>query len=369
MKKKILLFIKLPPPVTGATLINQYVANSKLLNQTFDIRTIKISYNELLNQMGDVKIKKFFKILYYYIKLIRELINFRPNLVYFQISPIGMAFIRDFLYVIVLKVFNKDIVYHIHGKGIINELSNSVKRLMYKFAFNKENIITLSRLLDYDISPVYSGKIFHVPNGIPKRTEFNFKKKDNNPVQILYLSNLLLSKGLYDFLESLKFLNEQGIDYSGLIAGREADISEDDLIKKINELKIGNKTKYLGPKYEKEKDEILSSADILVFPTKYKNEAFPVVILEAMQYKIPVITTNEGAIPEIVDNGKTGFIVSKSNPKEIADKLEILIKDKDLRESMGKQGRKKFLEKYTIEQFEENLVRVFEEIINSGCAE
>ena len=83
-----------------------------------------------------------------------------------------------------------------------------------------------------------------------------------------------------------------------------------------------------------------------------------------MRAGLPVISTFEGAISEIIDDGKTGYLVKQRNINELAEKIAILIKDKELREKMGKAGRKKFLERYTLEKFEKNMVRVFDQILN-----
>jgi glycosyltransferase involved in cell wall biosynthesis len=85
-----------------------------------------------------------------------------------------------------------------------------------------------------------------------------------------------------------------------------------------------------------------------------------------MQVGLPVIATIEGAIPEIIDDGITGFLVDKSSPKQIAEKIQLLIDNPDMRSRMGIAGRKKYEEKYTLEIFEDNLKKVFEEVI-SNC--
>ena len=68
-----------------------------------------------------------------------------------------------------------------------------------------------------------------------------------------------------------------------------------------------------------------------------------------MSWGLPVISSNEGAIPEIVQDGITGFIVNPKSPEEIADKLLTLVNNPDLRKKMGMKGREVFESKYTLE--------------------
>lgn len=366
MKRRILLFVKIPPPVTGATLMNQRVVDSMVLKKAFKIRTIGISYNNTLNQMGDWRLKKIFKIISYSGQLFKQLIIFKPSLIYFQVSPHGFAFLRDSIYVFIIKLFSIKIVYHMRGKGIAAEIKSPIKRILYKSVFKKQYVITLSKRLNYDIEPIYSGYIYNVPNGIENIDINSFlssKNKRRDPVKLLYLSNLIVSKGILDFLEALSFLSSKDVNFNATIVGAEGTLSKIQLMKIIKDKKLEDYISYLGALYGKEKHKVLSNSDVLVFPTK--NDIWGNVNLEAMQFSIPVIATNEGAISEIVDDGITGFIIEKNSPEQIAEKIQLLIDNPELRKSMGEAGRKKYLEKYTIDKFEQNLKEVFEDILNS----
>ena len=104
-------------------------------------------------------------------------------------------------------------------------------------------------------------------------------------------------------------------------------------------------------------------ADIFVFPTYYHNECFPLVILEAMEQGLPVISTNEGGIPDIIDNGNYGYTVEKNNPIDLASAIERLLKEPELRNSMREAGRRRFEEKFTEEVFEKKMRECLEKAI------
>lgn len=94
-------------------------------------------------------------------------------------------------------------------------------------------------------------------------------------------------------------------------------------------------------------------ADIFVFPTL--NETFGLVAVEAMEYEIPVVASAEGGIPDIIDNGNSGYTVEKNNPMALASAIELLIKEPELCNSMGKAGRKLFEDKFTEKVFEKRM--------------
>ena len=117
-KSRILLLIKLPPPLTGATLMNYYVANSDLLSSNFNFKIQSLQYANNIQNIGKFSFLKIFKIFKNALNLLKHIVFFQPNIVYFQISPLSKGFIRDVIFVSLIKLFNKKLIYHLHGKGI-----------------------------------------------------------------------------------------------------------------------------------------------------------------------------------------------------------------------------------------------------------
>ncbi len=357
---RILLFIKTPPPTTGATLMNKRVLDSTVIRESFDIRSIEISYMKHRNEMGKWKLSKLYIIVRVLHKLLSELLFHRPMFVYFQISPSGVAFARDLVFVTVIKLFRVRILFHMHGKGIINK--SKFAKVFYKYCFRSEYIIHLSSLLTYDLKDVYRGKVFIVPNGTPDSTIQKDEGASTRVPIILYLSNLVLSKGILDYIAALEILANKKLEFKGIIVGAEADVTRGELHLELRKRGLEGIVEYLGPRYDKEKTEIMQDSNIFIFPTKW--ECFPIVIIEAMQFGLPVISTNEAAIPEIIEDGVTGFLVNKDAPVEIAKKVEELMKNPILRIKMGKAGRKKYEEKYTLRHCEENMKKVFQQVLD-----
>lgn len=77
-----------------------------------------------------------------------------------------------------------------------------------------------------------------------------------------------------------------------------------------------------------------------------------------MQHRLPCVSTTEGGIPGIIDEGKTGFLAPKYNAAILANKIEILLTDSTLRQRMGEAGRKKFEKEFTLEVFEKRMVEI-----------
>ena len=360
--------MQLPPPVHGQSIMNQTIQQSNAINNAFKIHTIPLQFSSF-NNLGKADVRKFFKMFYYAFLLIKTIKRFKPDLIYFTLSPVGFAFYRDCLYVMILKYFQVPIVYHLHGKGIKEHSKNRFQKLLYAYVFKRTSIILLSKMLQSDINEVVdkSSKIFYLPNGIrnivlPQRM---YQNSSENKPTLLFLSNIVKTKGVLDFLEALSFLQKKQVPYKAFLVGEiSASVPKKLLFKKITDYNLGDNVQYIGALYGNDKNRALVHSDIFVFPT-YR-EAFPLVILEAMRAGLPIISTFEGAIPEIVENNKNGFLVNQRDVLDLANKLETLIKEKDKRSTFGKRSLKKFKTLYTVQTFEGNLTQIFNQILKSN---
>ena len=364
MDRKILFLLHLPPPVHGSSMVGQNIKDSKTINTNFDAQYINLSTSKTIDEIGKnplVKISRYLKIL---VQVIISLIKDNPGVIYLAISAKGVGFYKDYPIALLAKLFRKKLVLHYHNKGVKTRQQNFFDDLLYRILFKNTKVILLSERLYEDVSKYVKQKdVFYCPNGIPTiNLEDNILPKNNNVPQILFLSNLIASKGVYVLLDALKILNDNNVKFHCNLVGGEGDISLIQLAQKINDLKLQNCVSYLGKKYNHEKHKVFQSSDIFVFPTFYHNETFGIVNIEAMMFGLPVISTNEGGIPDIVKNGETGFIIENQNPNKLAEKIKWFIDNPEETNSMGEKGREHFLENYTLEIFENRLTHILNQV-------
>lgn len=185
---------------------------------------------------------------------------------------------------------------------------------------------------------------------------------DNQIPHILFLSNLIESKGIFVLLDALQILNNKGYTFvCDFVGGETAETSFLRFQSEIDARGLDTICFCHGRKLGDEKDCYWRKADIFVFPTY--EDCFPLVILEAMSYSIAVISTDEGAIKDIIDDGVTGFIVEKRNSANLAEKMASLLDNPDLRRYIGENGNRKFKQQFTIKAFENNMCEIFKKLI------
>ena len=175
--------------------------------------------------------------------------------------------------------------------------------------------------------------------------------------KILFLSNLIPSKGVYVLLDACRVLKERGLQFvCDFVGGETKEIDRATFEAAVKERDLEGIVCYHGPKYGEEKEEYWRRADIFVFPTFYFNECFPLVLLEAMQWRLPLVSSDEGGIPDIVKDGVNGFVCTRQDVQSLAEALEKLITDPVLRQQMGEQGYQRYQEEFTLEAFERRFV-------------
>ncbi len=357
------MVVKLPPPLTGATLMNTFVFNSILLDNTYKLKKIGVSYARSVNDLGSFRISKGLIFIKTFFSLLFKIISDRPKFIYFQPSIIGLTYYRDLIYILVGRSFGIKFLLHLHGKGIAQIAEKSkFSYFLYKLGLSKQFVIVLSKSQKSDIAFAKPKQIFVVPNGIPIIVNKNPIHKNETAFVFLFLSNLLKSKGIYDLLEAAIKLKTANQNFIVNVVGSEGDVTIKELNTYIQNNKLNDTVFVHGAKYNDEKNEYFNRAHAFIFPTK--NEAFGLVVLEAMQFSLPVIATSEGAIPDIVKDGKNGFTYNKGDVAMLADKMEFLINNREAAKLMGVNGREIFLNTYTNEHFEKNIKNVFDEVIN-----
>jgi glycosyltransferase involved in cell wall biosynthesis len=361
------MVVPLPPPVHGSNLVNQFITENELFKEKYELKVFPLHYASSNEDIGKRPLIKMLKGIKYYIRFF--LLDFRPDIIYFMPAVLGLPFYRDFVFSIMLKMRARKLILHLHVKGIKAESRNILQRIMYRYFFKGTFIIHLSRSLLGDLEDFieYASKTFVLPNGLdvgPGSGVHKSRERGQECVNLLFLSNLLQDKGPLLLLDAVGILKDCDVNFMLHIVGDTSpEISRVGLEAEIAARGLDENVLFHGPKYGHEKNNILAQADIFVFPTRYKRECFPLVLLEAMAYGLPIVSTNEGGISEIVDDNVTGFIVEERTPVSLADKLELLIKSPEKRMQMGRRARRKYRENYTLERFNSSFVEIVDAVV------
>lgn len=350
----------MPPPVHGASMMGKYIHDSQVVNETFDCHYINLTTAKNLADIGKVGLRKLIQFVQLLYRIRKEVKKLKPQLVYVTPNACGGAFYKDFIVVQLLKAMGCKVVAHYHNKGVATRQNHKPDKWLYRQFFKGIQIILLAEPLYEDMQQfVKREQVLFCPNGIPESSPTNKPPQKGSLPHIFFLSNLLIDKGVLTLLDACKQLKEQGYVFQcDFVGGETADMNAECFKRECEQRGIADCVTYHGRKYGEEKLTFFQQADIFVLPTF--NECFPLVLLEAMEQSLPCISSAIGGTPEIVDEGKTGFLVPCREVQPLAERIGILLKDETLRKQLGKAGRAKFEREYTLPRFEENIERCLE---------
>jgi glycosyltransferase involved in cell wall biosynthesis len=224
------------------------------------------------------------------------------------------------------------------------------------------NHVGTKRSKDENIS---ADKIKIIHNGIDlkefsknknKKLKKEFDIKDNETV-VGNVANFNKIKGQEYLIKAIPKITSNFPDTKFLFIG------DGKLLKKNKELarKLNVNEKIIFTGYKRDVPEIIQTIDIFVLPSL--TEGLSISILEAMASSKPVIATNVGGNPELVINKKTGILVPPKDPEALANAMIELIKNKKLREEMGREGRKRVEKEFTIEKTAKKYIKEYKNIL------
>jgi colanic acid/amylovoran biosynthesis glycosyltransferase len=187
-------------------------------------------------------------------------------------------------------------------------------------------------------------------------SRFSARSDDKRTKKILFVGRLASVKGLPHLLKAIARVRGNFSDVELTIAGDGPDRAL--LEAMANSLKLGSAVRFLGYQSQAQVRELLSQTDL--FAMSSFAEGVPVVLMEAMAAGVAVVATNVAGIPELVEEGVSGYLVSPGDEIALAEKISVLLADENLRSRFGQAGRKKVEREFDIRIEARRLARILE---------
>ncbi len=350
--------MQLPPPIHGVSVMNKIIKESKLINDSFECDYINLATAKNINDLQKGFVYKYFLTVGIAFRAIYKMMFNRYDYVYITVFPWGFAFIKDSLIVLIARIFRLKPILHLHTHGFKRSAEKSqFRKKLYKYVFKNVEVICLSPFLIEDIELIYSGAVYILPNGIPQVNFENNYKVTQGPVKLLYLSNLIKGKGILLLINAIEKLVESGYTIKLRVVGSEGDLSYLDLEKLIKEKKLKEVIELIGPKFGEEKYAEFRNADVFILPSNY--DTFGLVLLEAMQFGVPCISTNIGGIPDVLGEGR-GVIMNEISSDAVYLAVKQLLDNPEKRNSMSSLGYKYYISHFTVNVFEKKLFNILD---------
>lgn len=359
---KVLLIAPLPQPVNGQSKASKMVLDS--LENDDVVATVNLSKQSLKNGFNSLgRFQEIFKV---FINVWKK--RKGNDLIYFSIAESFAGNLRDLvIYLICFSSRNKIIIHMLGGVGMTKILNGKgffsylnryiISKIGGVIVEGEINFITFSKVISKEkihIIPNFADEFLFVSD-----EEISQKFSDTDPIQILYLSNLIPGKG-YDELASAyieltdKYKDNISINFVG---GFESLQSEKNFLSKIEAYKGLN---YLGKFIDgSKKRELYCKSHVFCLPTYYPFEGQPISILEAYATGCAVITSNHSGIPFVFSDRINGFGVEKKSVSSLKNAIENVVNCKGELVDIALNNRNEALKKYRTSIYQDKIKEVF----------
>lgn len=357
-KKKILVIGGLPPPLHGASVYFRNIIQNEELKRDYVVKSLNVSVNEDISTMIKFSLRKVLLSIIYYVKLINILVINRINLVYIQVSYPLFAFLKDSIFVLILKIFRRKIIGAVLGVGYkdIVDSKGSLLLWYYRFIFNRYDAFltpSIYMLTNDDFSKEMLKKSKELPFGInPINPTPQSIDESDSIRQILFMGNLHPGKGVFECLKSIPYVVKEFNEAKFVFAGEWSSSKDEEIANRIiEENNISASCVIISTITGKNKKRYLEESQIFLLPTYYHSEGFPLALLDAMSFGLYIITTRHAAIPSVIIDSFNGVFCNQKDPRDLAEKIVSAIKNRTETNKIRHQAVRSFYSNYTYSVF------------------
>lgn len=295
----------LPPPVHGYSLINQRMLEklyARGIVRVFDVAPR--GRGILTGVLNLIRLMRLFA------RFVSGIGRGQGRALYLPISGGYRQFI-DVCFAIVAMLFGLRIFVHHHSFSYLNRRP-LFARVVLRLLRGSVHIVLCERmgqlLSDGYAIPKESLRVVSNAAFLGESQQIDRSARVDQKLVLGFLSNITAEKGCFDFIALVKAAVDQGFAVVGMMAGPVQDEIRQSFFDAVGSAGC---IKHIGPVYGDEKLRFLSQIDVLMFPTRYANEAEPVTIWEAMQAGVPVLSLSRGCISGMVVN-EVGWVIEDS---------------------------------------------------------
>jgi len=281
----------------------------------------------------------------------------KPDVVHSHSPDLG--FVLSFA----CRVYKIPIINTCHGITFPDKHYSLIKRKTEEFllkygGFKKIIAVDINSL--NDLRKLKINNVVYLPNGVDLDHFNKIRYKRNSKIIFLFVGRIEIDKGLMYLIHAIKKLKNTNKNFEVWLVG--VGLNQDYFKKLVIRLNLTEYIKFLGKKSRDETIDCFYKSDVFILPSLH--EGFPLTLLEAWAAELPVVITNVGGISKICKNKENALIVPRKNPEAIAEAFKILIKNKTLREKIGKNGREEVKRKYNWESISKQIDNIYQGVIS-----
>ena len=340
-----------PPDIGGPASFVPKIAKY-LINKGHNVKIICLSDKEHLTYKDDInviRINRNSPIIFRWLKTIVKIYSNSKKSDLIFVNGLGTETTIANLFIrkkVIRKIVGDPVWERVYNKNLIDEsfddfqennhgLSISLQKMIRNWSINKSNlIITPSQHLKNFIDKIgFDKNIFVINNGV-NIEQHNKVVLENNIIQLLVVSRLVSQKNIDSIIKAVKVMENENIILN--IVGDGSEINNLKLL--VKKYELDKKINFIGKIENTKLNEYLKNADIFIQASNY--EGLPHSILEAMNFEIPILSTDVGGCSVLLNKGERGYIIPMPvSEVEISEGIRTIINDKNEAKSKAKLAK------------------------------
>ncbi len=328
---------------------------------------IRLSFSRTMPEIGRIQLRKAFHLISIVFQIIYTRLRTGATVLYYPpAGPDRIPVYRDIAILLLTRWIFEHTILHFHAGGV-SQLYPSLPqwlKVLFCHAYGKADVgIRTSALAPDDPRDLASLEQLVIPYGIADHaaTYVSSQNSTSHTPTILYVGVLRESKGLLVLLNACASLRRRGRDFRVELVGAFASAEfELRMRQAIHESQLDSVIEFKGVLSKESKYEAYACADVFCFPTFFESETFGVVLLEAMQFELPIVAARWRGIPAVVTHGENGYLVPPGDPDALAEQLDRLLCDPLLAADLGRCGRRKYETDFTLQCYHKRLQDMFD---------
>lgn len=355
-KFRIVVAGQLPPPVHGQAIYIEQTLKALSRYPDLQVEHLEFKFSRSMSEIRQPSARKILEAVRIAMKLLHMRFNGPIDLMLYPAGgPHTVPLLRDLLLLPLCLILSRRLVLNFHATGV----AEALPKLPHYFAKTVVSIYRRARgalvLTEAGRSDAEATGIRHievVPNGLPDAYDSSLIEGRSDATTILYAGHLCPDKGTHHLLEAVGLLHKQCARKFRLVLLGEpsppwtsATVHEEIVRRGITDI-----VSVEGVQTGTAKWKAFANADIFAFPSTAPYEGFPLVLLEAMMWKLPIVTTRWKGIPEVVgvDGGAT-LLDPATLPHGLAAALQSLLQAPQTLPERGEANRQRYLKLFAAE--------------------
>lgn len=351
---RVLVVGQTPPPTHGQSVMIRALLDASW--QRVELHHVRMEFSHSIEDVARVRLGKVVHLADVIARIVAAQRRLRCDLLYYPpAGPNRVPVYRDIAVLLATRHLFRHTVFHFHAGGLSElrpELTAPERWLFDRAYGGADAAILLSEHNPQDGRLLGARQTIVVPYGIEDDPPPPVRGPEPDVPTILFVGAVRASKGVDTLLAAARRLLQRERKFVIECVGQFVSAAYEQQVRaRVEQEGLGGHVRFVGELTGSAKWERYAAASVFCFPTYYAAETFGLVVLEAMRFGLPVVASRWRGVASLVEHNTSGFLVAPRDDEAVADHLDTLLADSELRRTMGARGRLRYEAEYTSERW------------------